>query len=68
LIGDAFRNRLDPLTERAYTEPFASFTAFEPGFGVSHSAAAVRPAMLCVVNSNGLHFSPHLLACFLRNV
>jgi hypothetical protein len=41
-------------TSRFLTDPF---TAFESGFGVSHSVSQAVPALLYVLNSNGLPFS-----------
>jgi len=35
-----------------------SFTAFDPGFGVSHSISQASPVLLYVLNSNGLPLQP----------
>ena len=57
LEGDAycvvFKNWAQ--TSRFLNDPF---TAFEFGFGVSHSVSHTTPALLYVLNSNGLPYSP----------
>jgi hypothetical protein len=42
-------------TSRFLNDPF---TAFESGFGVSHSVSHSTPALLYVLNSNELPYSP----------